>query len=554
MSVTSELIFSNTNLEGGTAGIGITIGQDLTGTYTDLIDSFPQFIRPSDGPGIDYDGTNSVWRLRSISPCINAGTLSGTSILSGFDFYGNPRIYDTLIDIGAFESQYGLPEIQFQPENYIGCAGDTTSFRVKVRFHSSYQWQKDGMDISGATENALQLDNISTDDDGNYKCIVSNSFGSLETNSVYLLARSAPEIVRQPQDIWAIEGKKTIISSTGVGTQPIRFQWYKDGLEIPGKTFPDLWIFDTDSVDEGRYYFEVSNACNTIQSDTVQLYIAPQICMVTVDTSTGDNLVIWEKKTTAPIASYNVYRESIVAGEYDAIGNVPASDLSLYSDTGAIPAVQAYIYKVTAITAEGFESDIDLCRPHKTIHLLTSLNTEYKTAQLDWDQYYGFDYGTFHIFRSGTQSGFGIIHAMASSTTTWLDLGASSGEEYFYRVAVEKPGSCYPTGNGKAGTGPYSHSLSNMDDNKLKTTGLNDVAAGTLKIYPNPFTERTTVEFPNPESSEYRVTVRDLSGKVVMIELTVRNRLVIERGDLNAGLYSIELAGKRIYRDRFIIK
>ncbi|MFC2116608.1 choice-of-anchor Q domain-containing protein [Bacteroidota bacterium] len=554
ISTTADLSFSNTNLEGGTAGIGITIGQDLTGTYTNLIDSFPQFIRPTDGSGADIDGSNSVWRFRSTSPCINAGTLSGAGLIGDYDIQGNPRVFDTLIDLGAYESQYGLPEIQIQPDNIIGCEGDTVIFGVKVRHQSSYQWQRNGMNISGATENLLRLDNISTDDDGNYKCIISNSFGAIESNAVYLLARSAPEIIRQPEDIWAIEGDKTIISSTGIGTPPIHFQWYKNGDTMPGKTFPDLWIFNTDSVDEGRYFCEVSNACKTIQSDIVQLYIAPQICMVTVDSNTNDNLVIWEKKSTAPIESYNVYRESIVAGEFDWIGNVPATDLSVYVDTSVNPVAQAYIYKITAFDFDGNESDIELCDPHKTLHLLSSQNTETRTIQCDWDAYYGFDYGTFYIYRGTSNTALSLVHPMSSSTTSWIDTEAEPETDYYYRVIVEPPQACRPSGNLKAGTGPYTHSLSNMDDNKLRTTGLDELSAVAMKIYPNPFSERTTIEFPNPESSEYRVTVRDISGKLVLMESVNENRIIIERGDLKTGLYSIELAGKRIYRDRFIIK
>ena len=39
----------------------------------------------------------------------------------------------------------------------------------------------------------------------------------------------------------------------------------------------------------------------------------------------------------------------------------------------------------------------------------------------------------------------------------------------YYRIAVEKPVPREPSGEGKkAGTGPYRHSLSNLDNNKLK--------------------------------------------------------------------------------------
>ncbi|KKK54542.1 hypothetical protein LCGC14_3083660, partial [marine sediment metagenome] len=340
-----------------------------------------------------------------------------------------------------------------------------------------------------------------------------------------------------------------------VGTQPIHFQWYKDGIMIPGKTYPNLGIADSDSSSEGRYHCEIRNACAIIQSDTVQLYLAPQICMVTVDTATAKNMVVWEKKSTAPIESYNIYRESIVAGEYDPIGNVAVNSLSEFVDTMVNPAAQANIYKITALTSDGQESDIDLCQPHKTMHLLTSRNLEYNVPQLDWDYYYGFDYGTFYIYRFDSSGALFDTIAKSSSSTTWLDEFAVPGAKYFYRVAVQSPQPCTPTGSSKAGTGPYSHSLSNLDDNKLKSTvGLEEIIAGSLKIYPNPFSERTTVEFPNMQMSEYSVFVRDLSGKAVLTEVTRSNRVVIERRDLSPGIYFIEIRGEKIYRDRLVIQ
>ncbi|HEC44217.1 MAG TPA: cadherin repeat domain-containing protein [Bacteroides sp.] len=57
---------------------------------------------------------------------------------------------------------------------------------------------------------------------------------------------------------------------------------------------------------------------------------------------------------------------------------------------------------------------------------------------------------------------------MSASLNSWTAPDPGTGD-LFYRIAVEKPDPCVPEGDGKkAGTGPYQHSLSNMDDNKLK--------------------------------------------------------------------------------------
>ncbi|GAJ21367.1 unnamed protein product, partial [marine sediment metagenome] len=202
------------------------------------------------------------------------------------------------------------------------------------------------------------------------------------------------------------------------------------------------------------------------------LFMAPQLCMVTVSATTGHNLVVWEKKSIAPVLSYNIYRESVAAGIYDRLATIPYDELSVYVDTTADPTVQAYIYKITAIDTAENETDIDLCNPHKTVHLIVSTNPELNTTQLQWDRYYGFDYQTYTIYRSNTGVNFDPIHSLSASNNSWTDPDPSVGD-LFYRIAVEKPQSCEPEGSGKkAGTGPYRHSLSNMDNNKLKAGEL----------------------------------------------------------------------------------
>jgi parallel beta-helix repeat protein/predicted outer membrane repeat protein len=82
-------------------------GSYYTGTYTGNIDYNPFFISPSSGPGIAYDGISADWGITVQSPAINTGNISFTtdSVESTVDIYGQSRIYDGTIDIGAAEYQ-----------------------------------------------------------------------------------------------------------------------------------------------------------------------------------------------------------------------------------------------------------------------------------------------------------------------------------------------------------------------------------------------------------------------------------------------------------------
>jgi hypothetical protein len=73
----------------------------------------PCFFGPSDGVGIDYDGSAANWALRTSSPCINAGTQIDE--LPATDLAGASRIHSDVVDLGAFESQSNLSLMTISP-------------------------------------------------------------------------------------------------------------------------------------------------------------------------------------------------------------------------------------------------------------------------------------------------------------------------------------------------------------------------------------------------------------------------------------------------------
>ncbi|MFC2114825.1 choice-of-anchor Q domain-containing protein, partial [Bacteroidota bacterium] len=468
--VDSEIL--NNNIQGGLDSVRI-LRDNRSIKYQDNLDTLPGFLSPTAGAGPAFDALEANWGLSIFSPCLDKGISDyGNLPLADYDILGNPRLVGNGVDLGAVENQSDALAIRAQPDNLFLCEGETALFAVEANDSALYQWKKDGIPIDNADSPTLVLDSIQYSDQGNYKCILSNGFGSVSSNSAYLLVKLPPKIQTELKDLWSTPGKNILLKPAFSGSEPISYAWKKDGLPILNELFPELFFTPADSSDEGRYSFELSNSCGTASTKPVSVYLAPQICMVTVSPTTGHNLVVWEKKSIAPIIAYNIYRESVAAGIYERLASIPFHDLSVYVDTVADPTVQAYLYKITAIDTSGNETDIDLCKPHKTIHLIVSTNPELNTTQLQWDRYYGFDYQTYTIYRSNTGVNFDPVHSLSASLNSWTDPDPSSGD-FFYRIAVEKPDPCTPEGGGKkAGTGPYYHSLSNMDDNKLRAGQL----------------------------------------------------------------------------------
>jgi sugar lactone lactonase YvrE len=80
------------------------------------------------------------------------------------------------------------PAITAQPANQTVIAGSTTTLSVTATGNPAvtYQWRKDGVNLSGATSNALSLSNVTSANAGSYTCVITNTVGSITSNSATL--------------------------------------------------------------------------------------------------------------------------------------------------------------------------------------------------------------------------------------------------------------------------------------------------------------------------------------------------------------------------------
>ena len=81
--------------------------------------------------------------------------------------------------------KYLKPEITAQPQPLTVYADSNVSFSVTAEGkYLTYQWKKDGVDLAGETNATLNIkDANATQHDGNYSVVVSNDFGSIESNN-----------------------------------------------------------------------------------------------------------------------------------------------------------------------------------------------------------------------------------------------------------------------------------------------------------------------------------------------------------------------------------
>ena len=118
--------------------------------------------------------TKYLWRIDAVDP--NEG--------------GNPTILEG--DTWSFTTISGKPFIVTQPREAVVFAGDTADFTIEVYSYSdeplSYKWFKETEPNTIISDGEiLVIDDVQADDEGTYKCTVTNAFGS-ETSEPAALA------------------------------------------------------------------------------------------------------------------------------------------------------------------------------------------------------------------------------------------------------------------------------------------------------------------------------------------------------------------------------
>ena len=269
--------------------------------------------------------------------------------------------------------------------------------------------------------------------------------------------------------------------------------------------------------------------------------------MITTDSESGNNLVIWERTPDVGSLSYNFYRQSSVLNQFNLIGNVPADELSVFEDLEADPEKQQWVYKITAIDTCGNESSLDDSPYH--IPLFLQYVSADNGVNLRWVPYRAEDgnmnFVSYIIFRGTDSTSLESVAEISSALSVYRDTDPNALRyRYFYRIAGVREEACTPLPESKkAGSGPFIHSLSNLEDNKLKvSTSVNSIAVKEItRVYPNPVSDILFVESMDGNSIQ-QVRIIDLNGRLLIHEtLAGLSSHSLDLSSLSKGVYLVEV-------------
>ena len=323
-----------------------------------------------------------------------------------------------------------------------------------------------------------------------------------------------------------------LVSVTG-GALPYSYAWSN------GASSEDLF-----NAPVGSYELVVtdSNGCQGVEySELFGVNLnAAEICMVTVDSISGANVVVWNKEQNLGISEYEIHKETSSLNVFQLLGTVPFDSLSQFIDTAANSSVHSYRYKLRTIDSCGNYSEF--LAYHKTIHLVSNIGLN-NTVNLIWDDYIGFEYLTFYINRYHPSTGWVVLDSVASNVHTYTDNSYPSLNGLEYDIEVFPVFPCLAE---KA----QDHNTTRSNRHTIAPPNANAIDESSYlnaRVQPNPSNGLFSIIVA---ASNWSYSILDMNGKLIKSESASANKAEVNIEALEAGIYMLQISveGNSVYK------
>lgn len=289
------------------------------------------------------------------------------------------------------------------------------------------------------------------------------------------------------------------------------------------------------------------NGCSVTDSASI-VSLPPDnvpICMVTVDSLSLFNQVIWTKPYEPSIDSFIVYRE-ITTNSYKRIGAIPYQGaLSIFVDTVRTkyfpntgdPNAGTYRYKLQIFDTCGSYSDLSPF--HNTIFISNNNGT------FTWPQLYTIENGSnpvnsYVLMRDDSSSGhWHAINSVSGTQYTVTDPAYNIYKNIAkWRVETLWNIICVPTSDKT--TSVYTTSLSNKASKE--TSGVDNLQFNDLfSLYPNPSSGMMTLKVKKLNNPGYKVRIFNYTGELMLEQQTSNPISSFDLSDRASGIYYLQV-------------
>jgi len=349
------------------------------------------------------------------------------------------------------------PSITTQPANQIIFAGQTAKFLVIASGTSplSYQWHKNGADISGATSASYTTAAETTSDNGAvFSVVVTNSGGNVSSNSATLTVNPdpvAPSIISQPASQTITAGQTATFSVTASGTSPLIYQWQKNGTNISGATSSRyITPAETSSDNGAQFTVVVSDSVGSITSNaailTVNAATPGALTPSTASLSFGN--VIVNNSSAQSVTLTNSGAVNITVSSVTVAGS--GFNASGISNGEIITPGQVVTLNVTfAPSATGSITDnvtiaSDASNSPTTIGI-SGVGVLAHTATLSWTASLSTVIG-YNVYRGSVSGGpYTLVNSSIVAGTQYVDPSVLAGQTYYYVATAVASGNTEST-------------------------------------------------------------------------------------------------------------
>jgi hypothetical protein len=375
---------------------------------------------------------------------------------------------------------------------------------------------------------------------GTYTVDVTDSTGCSVTASASVSSYGASFSITASRDS-VLAGDSVVLTAYSSATAT--YIWVPSGA-----TSSSITVYPTTTT---TYTVEVSTPCGS-DSLMVTVFVVPYICnnnfdepicIVTVDTATDRDEIIWGRTNSPPTGSYNLYKENS-SYTFSLLVNQPLNVLSDYIDMSSNPSAGPSTYELATMDSCGQSG---MSAPHTSIFMWDSVETNQNV--LNWTAYVGFTPVYYYIYRGTNLGNLVKIDSVPYTTLTYTDIAPPPSSVYMIET-VNPSGPCVPTTSiRRHGSDGAAVSLSNRRMVHNASTGITTISNNitNLNIYPNPSNGQVTIEWSvvSGQSSVVRISLIDELGQVVYDDSENQthgnNKQQINLENLATGIYTLRM-------------